>query len=73
MVEESTRVENATIDRNEVKDVKKVAAKRDKRKRSKCNYECVTCGKGFSKKKLLNRHSESHADLMEDNSLPLYE
>jgi KRAB domain-containing zinc finger protein len=53
----------------ETKDVvKKMPAKRDKRKRSKCNYECVTCGKGFSKKKLLNRHAESHVDLTEDNS-----
>ncbi|XP_069692795.1 zinc finger protein 271-like [Periplaneta americana] len=53
--------------------VKKMPAKRDKRKRSKCNYECVTCGKGFSKKKLLNRHSESHVDLNEDNSQHLYD
>jgi len=52
--------------------VKKMPAKRDKRKRSKCNYECVTCGKSFSKKKLLNRHTESHVDLTEDISQPLY-
>lgn len=65
--------ESLPADTEETKDVlKKMPAKRDKRKRSKCNYECVTCGKGFSKKKLLNRHAESHVDLTEDNSQPLY-
>ena len=66
VVQERANVEEkVTVKKDEVK---KVPAKRDKRKRSKCNYECVTCGKGFSKKKFLNRHTESHADLMEDSS-----
>ncbi|PSN56435.1 hypothetical protein C0J52_09546 [Blattella germanica] len=66
--------ESTIVEKEEVKEVvKKIPAKRDKRKRSKCNYECVTCGKGFSKKKLLNRHSESHADLLEDNSQHFYD
>lgn len=41
-----------------------IPARREFRRRSRnaLLYECNVCGKGFSRKKFLNKHAELHAD-----------